>query len=290
MTRKPFLFSLTGILLIGLMLTTLVGCAQPVQAPQPTQPAQPTQPPQLPKTLTVFAAASLTESFTEIGKQFEADNPGVKVVFNFAGSQQLRAQLEQGAKADVFASANTKEMTTAIISDSLVVSGTQHTFVTNRLAVILPKSNPGKITSLADLARPGLKLDFADPSVPVGQYALDVLTKMSQDATFGAAFKDMVVANVVSREDNVKSVVAKVRLGEADAGVVYTTDITPDAAKELTTLDVPDKFNVIATYPIAPLKDAAEPKLAGQFVDWVLSKGQQVLTQYGFIPVATAKP
>jgi molybdate transport system substrate-binding protein len=283
--RKSFLFSLTGILLIGLMLTTLVGCAQPVQAPPPTQPVQPTLPSQAPKTLTVFAAASLTESFTEIGKQFEAANPGVKVTFNFAGSQQLRAQLAQGAKADVFASANTKEMTTAIISDSLVVSGTQHTFVTNRLAVILPKSNPGKITSLADLARPGLKLDFADPSVPVGQYALDMLTKMSQDATFGATFKDKVVANVVSREDNVKSVVAKVQLGEADAGVVYTTDITPNAAKDLTTLDVPDKFNVIATYPIAPLKDAPEPKLAGQFVDWVLSlQGQQVLMQYGFIP------
>jgi len=276
MTRRWFSLSLNSLMLISLMLMVLGGCARPAQPP---------------KTLTVFAAASLTESFTEIGKQFEADNPGVKVVFNFAGSQQLRAQLEQGAKADVFASANTKEMTTAIISDSLVVSGTQHTFVTNRLAVILPKSNPGKITSLADLARPGLKLDFADPSVPVGQYALDMLGKMSQDATFGATFKDKVVANVVSRENNVKSVVAKVRLGEADAGVVYATDITPDAAKELTTLEVPDRFNVIAVYPIAPLKNAVEPKLASQFVDWVLSpKGQQVFTKYGFIPAASAKP
>jgi molybdate transport system substrate-binding protein len=271
MPRKPFLVSLTSTLLMGLILTTLVGCAQPVQAP---------------KTLTVFAAASLTESFTEIGEQFQAENPGVKVTFNFAGSQQLRAQLAQGARADVFASANTKEMATAIISDSLVASGTQRTFVTNRLAVILPKSNPGKIAALADLARPGLKLDFADPSVPVGQYTLDILAKMSQDATFGATFKDKVTANVVSREDNVKSVVAKVQLGEADAGVVYTTDITPSAAKDLTTLEIPDKFNVIATYPIAPLKDAPEPELASQFVEWVLSsKGQQVLTQYGFIPV-----
>jgi molybdate transport system substrate-binding protein len=276
MTRKSVSVSLSSLLLASLMLMVLVGCATPAQPP---------------KTLTVFAAASLTESFTEIGKQFEATNPGVKVVFNFAGSQQLRSQLEQGARADVFASANAKEMTTAIISDSLVVSGTQHTFVTNRLAVILPKNNPGKITSLADLARPGLKLDFADPSVPVGQYALDMLTKMSQDATFGATFKDKVVANVVSHEDNVKSVVAKVRLGEVDAGVVYSTDITSDAAKELTTLDVPDKFNVIATYPIAPLKNAVEPKLASQFVDWVLSsKGQQVFAKYGFIPAASAKP
>jgi len=276
MTRRSFPFSLSSLLLISLMLMALGGCAQPAQPP---------------KTLTVFAAASLTESFTEIGKQFETENHNVKVAFNFANSQQLRAQLEQGAKADVFASANTKEMTTAIISDSLVVSGTQHTFVTNRLAVIVPKSNPGKITSLADLARPGLKLDFADPSVPVGQYALDMLGKMSKDASFGATFKDKVVANVVSREDNVKSVVAKVRLGEADAGVVFTTDITPDAAKELTTLDVPDRFNVIAVYPIAPLKNAVEPKLASQFVDWVLSsKGQQVFAKYGFIPAASAKP
>ncbi len=265
------MLSLARVLLIGLVLASSAGCARPARAQ---------------KTLTVFAAASLTESFTEIGKQFEAANPGVKVTFNFAGSQQLRAQLDQGARADVFASANTKEMTTAIISDSLAVSGTQHTFVTNRLAVILPKSNPGKITTLADLARPGLKIDLADPSVPVGQYALDMLAKMSQDAALGAEFKDKVVANVVSREDNVKSVVAKVQLGEADAGVVYTTDITPGAAKNLTVLDVPDKFNVIATYPIAPLRDAPNPELADQFVAWVLSsKGQQVLAQYGFTPI-----
>ena len=178
MSRKSFLFPLTGILLMSLMLTALVNCAQPAQAPQPTLPAQPTQAPPTQKTLTVFAAASLTESFTEIGKQFEAENPGVKVMFNFAGSQQLRAQLAQGARADVFAAANAKEMTTAIISDSLVVSETQRTSVTNRLTIILPKSNPGRITTLADLARPGLKLD------------------------------------------NVKSVVSKVQLGEADAGIV----------------------------------------------------------------------
>ena len=266
---------LGSVLASGLMFMAFVGCAQPAQPP---------------KSLTVFAAASLTESFGEIGQQFEAANPGVQITFNFAGSQQLRAQLEQGARADVLASANTKEMNAAI-SAALVVSGTQRDLVSNRLAVILPKSNPGKIISLADLARPGLKLDVADPSVPVGQYTLDMLGKMSQAATFGATFKDKVAANVVSREDNVKSVVAKVRLGEADAGVVYTTDITPDAARELTTLDVPDEFNVIATYPVAPLKNTAEPKLASQFVDWVLSsKGQQVLARYGFIPAASARP
>ncbi len=272
---KSFFTLLSSALVSGLMLMAVVSCRASAQPP---------------KSLTVFAAASLTEGFGEMGKQFEAATPGVKVTFNFAGSQQLRAQLEQGAKADVFAAANTKEMISAV-AETLVISGTQRIFVTNRLTIILPKGNPGKITSLADLARPGLKLDLADPSVPVGQYTLDMLTKMSQEAIYGATFKDRVAANVVSREDNVKSVVAKVRLGEVDAGVVYTTDITSDAAKELTALDVPDEFNVIASYPIAPLKNAPEPKLASQFVDWVLSsKGQQVLAKYGFIPAASAKP
>jgi molybdate transport system substrate-binding protein len=237
------------------------------------------------KSLTVFAAASLTESFGNIGKQFEAAHPGVKVVFNFAGSQQLRAQLEQGAHADIFASANSQEMN-AVMAASLVASGTQRTFARNRLVVIYPKSNPSQIAALTDLARPGLKLDIADPSVPVGQYSLDMLSKMSRDPAFGSDFRDRVMANVVSREENVKAVVSKVRLGEADAGVVYTTDVTREAAKELGTLDVPDKFNVIATYPIAPLANALEPELARQFIDFVLSPtGQQVMVNYGFIRV-----
>jgi molybdate transport system substrate-binding protein len=237
------------------------------------------------KSLTVFAAASLTESFGNIGKQFEAAHPGVKVVFNFAGSQQLRAQLEQGAHADIFASANSQEMNAAIAA-SLVVSGTQRTFARNQLVVIYPKSNPSQIAALTDLARPGLKLDIADPSVPVGQYSLDMLGKMSRDPAFGSDFRERVMANVVSREENVKAVVSKVRLGEADAGVVYTTDVTREAAKELGTLDVPDKFNVIATYPIAPLANALEPELARQFIDFVLSPtGQQVMVNYGFIRV-----
>ena len=236
-----------------------------------------------PQTLTVFAAASLTESFTELGKQFEAAHPGVKAVFNFAGSQQLRAQLEQGAQADVFASANTKEMNAAI-QDSLVISGTQKTLARNRLVAIFPKDNPGKIETLADLATPGLKLVVADKAVPVGQYTLDMLDKMGQDPTYGAGFADKVQANVVSRENDVKAVVSKVRLGEADAGVVYSTDVTPAAAQDVTPLAIPDQFNQLATYPIAALAKAPQPELAQQFVDLVLSDaGQELLAGYGFI-------
>ncbi len=209
---------------LSLLLILLVACAAPATPPPTAAPASVPQaaataaPPTLastetkpaptavppaatepaPQTLTVFAAASLTESFGEMGKQFEAAHPGVKVALNFAGSQQLRAQLEQGAQADVFASANTKEMNAAI-QDSLVVSGTQKTFARNRLVAIFPVDNPGKIATLADLAKPGLKLVVADKAVPVGQYTLDMLAKMSKDPTYGADFADRVQNNVVSR-------------------------------------------------------------------------------------------
>jgi molybdate transport system substrate-binding protein len=233
-------------------------------------------------TLTVFAASSLTDAFNDIGTAFSLDQPGVKVEFNFAGSQQLRTQLEQGATADVFASANTKEMNTAIAS-GLIVSGTQQTFLHNRLIVILPKNNPANIQSLQDLAKPSLKIILAAPSVPVGGYALTALGQMNAD--FGTTFSATVVSNVVSYEDNVKQVVAKIQLGEGDAGIVYSSDVTPAAAPQLSTIEIPDKYNVLATYPIAVLKAAPHSQLAAAFVDYVLSdKGQSILHKWGFLP------
>lgn len=303
---------------LSLLLVSLVACSAPVPAPTaapaavpptaapaaapaatavPPTAAPPTAVPTavpptavpVQRTLTVFAAASLTESFTEMGKQFEAAYPGAKAVFNFTGSQQLRAQLEQGAPADVFASANTKEMNAAIVS-SVIVSGTQKTFARNRLVVIFPKDNPGQIEALADLARPGLKLVVADKAVPVGQYTVDMLDKMSKDPAYGADFADKVQANVVSRENDVKAVVAKARLGEADAGVVYSTDASAAAGK-LGSLALPDQFNQLATYPIAPLAKAPQPDLAQQFMDLVLSDaGQQLLAKYGFISAKASQP
>jgi molybdate transport system substrate-binding protein len=235
-----------------------------------------------PITLTVFAASSLTDAFTEIGSAFSADQPNVKVTFNFAGSQQLRTQLEQGATANVFASANTKEMNTAIAS-GLIVSGTQQTFLHNRLIVILPKNNPANIQSLQDLAKPKLKIILAAPSVPVGGYALTSLDKMNVE--FGATFSATVVSNVVSYEDNVRQIIAKIQLGEGDAGIVYSSDVTPAAAPQLSTLDIPDKFNVLAAYPIAILKAAPNSQSAAAFVDYVLSdKGQSILKKWGFLP------
>lgn len=230
--------------------------------------------------LTVYAAASLTGPLSDMGKAFQAANPGTRVVSNFAGSQELRTAIEQGAKADVFASADTANMN-ELKALGLVVGETP-VFAANRLVVIVPKSNPAGIKELHDLARPNVKLDIADPSVPVGSYTLQVLDRLSAAPLFGADFKTRVLARVVSKENNVKQVVSKVVLGEADAGVVYTTDAEA-AADKLMTLDIPDPFNVVAIYPIAVVKESAQPALATTFVQFVLSeKGQMILKKYGF--------
>jgi molybdate transport system substrate-binding protein len=236
-----------------------------------------------PRTLTVFAAASLTGAFSEIGHNFEAANPGVTVALNYAGSQTLSTQLIQGAAADVFASANKAEMDMAVAAN-LVLQGAPKNILTNKLIVILPATNPGNVQTLQDLARPGLKLVLAAKTVPVGKYALQALDRMSKDPSFGTDFKTKVLANMVSEENDVKQIVAKVQLGEADAGIVYNSD--PIAAPELKTIAIPDNLNVIATYPIAALTNARQPELASGFIAYVLSAGgQAVLKKWGFTSI-----
>lgn len=235
--------------------------------------------------LTVFAAASLTEAFTEIIQQFEAAYPGLKVTVNFAGSQQLAQQLGQGAPADLFASANIKQMEVAIQAGR-VTSGTQQLFAHNRLVVVYPKDNPAQISQLQDLTRPGVVLILAAGEVPVGRYSLEFLDKASQDPAFTTGFKDAVLNNVVSYEQTVKAVFTKVALGEGDAGIVYSSDISQDNAGKVGRLEIPDALNTIADYPIAPINDAANPELARAFIDFVREpEGQAVLAKYNFIPV-----
>ncbi len=235
-------------------------------------------------TLSVFAAASLTDAFKEIGAQFEAANPGVTVSFNFAGSDQLAQQILQAAPADVFASANKKQMD-VVIKGGEVISGTEHTFVRNRLVVVYPKENPAKLQALTDLAKPGIKIVLANKNVPVGAYALNFLAKASELPEYTAAYSETVVANVVSYEENVKAVLSKITLGEADAGIVYTTDAATVKDGSIGTLTIPDELNTVAAYPIAPTKGAQNAALAQKFVDYVLSPdGQQILVKYGFIP------
>ena len=230
------------------------------------------------KTLHVFAAASLTDAFTELGEEFEAANPGVSVAFNFAGSQALRTQIEEGAPADVFASANQIEMD-LLVTGAHVAQGAPQIFLNNKLVVLLPEGNPAILQRLEDLANPGLKLVFAAEEVPVGEYTRQALEQMN--GQFGRDFKDKVLANVVSNEDNVRQVVAKIQLGEADAGIVYTSDAA--AAPELPTMEIPAELNVIAEYPIAALTRSASPDLANAFIAYVLSEhGQAMLQKWGF--------
>lgn len=233
-------------------------------------------------TVTVFAAASLTESFTEIKPLFEKANPGVTVTYSFAGSQALVTQLTQGAKADVFASADQPNMDNAIKGG--VIAGTPQTFAKNKLVIIVPKDNKAGIKTPKDLAKSGIKFDTAQASVPVGTYTQQVLDNFAKLPDYGTDFKAAVNKNVVSQEDNVKAIVQKVQLGEADAGVVYLTDA--QAAKDkLTFIEIPDAQNVIATYPIALVKDSKQAALGQKFLDYLASAdGQAVLQKYGFAP------
>jgi molybdate transport system substrate-binding protein len=236
--------------------------------------------------LTVFAAASLTEAFTEVGQNFAVEHPNVTVSFNFAGSQELSQQLGQGAPADVFASANASQMDTAIAAGR-VSSGSQHTFAHNRLVVVYPRDNPAGLTTLQDLAQSDLLLILAAPEVPVGRYSLEFLDKARQDLTFGATFKDQVLNNVVSYEKNVKAVLTKVALGEGDAGIVYSSDVTPEMTTQVGQLDIPAALNTTADYPIAVVSDNTYPLQAQAFVAYVLAPaGQDILAKYGFVPVS----
>lgn len=264
--------------------------ATPTSAPEPTATtpaATPTtaatatpEPVLLEGDLTVFAAASLTASFEAIKELLEEANPDLTITYNFAGSQALVTQLTEGADADVFASANNTQMTNAV--DAGVISGEPALFTRNRLAIIVPADNPAGIQEPADLANEGVKIVLANPDVPVGNYSLQVLDKMSADPEYGADFRANVEANVVSLEENVTQVVTKVQLGEADAGIVYYTDITEEVAPDVMFIEIPDEFNVIAEYPIAAV-EGGNAELAQAFIDFLLSdEGQEIMISFNF--------
>ncbi|MFJ8914093.1 molybdate ABC transporter substrate-binding protein [Amycolatopsis sp. NPDC102389] len=220
------------------------------------------------RTLTVFAAASLTESFGALGKRFEAQNSGVTVKFSFEGSSALVQKLTQGAKADVFASADKANMDKATKGE--VIDGQPSVFATNRLAIAVGKGNPKGIKGLADLAKDGLTVVVCAPQVPCGSAAKKV--QRSSGVTLKPA----------SEEQDVKSVLAKVQSGDADAGLVYVTDATSAAAK-VDKVDFPEAAGAINDYPIAVVKDAPQAQLAGLFRDFVLGEeGKKELAKVGF--------
>jgi len=222
-------------------------------------------------TVTVFAAASLKDAFMEIGRNYEAKNPSVNVVFSFAGSQTLAAQIRQGAPADLFAAAAESHL-----RQSDPIASSIRVFARNRLCVV-SRSGLATVKSLSDVRR----LVVADGRVPAGSYALTFLSKAEKE--YGAGWRRSVDARIVSREADVRSVLAKVKLGEADAGIVYYSDWYSERA-DLKVVGIPARMNVIATYPIGLTKRSENPRGAALFLGFLLTKpAQEVLMKHGFL-------
>lgn len=228
--------------------------------------------------LNVFAAASLTEAFTKLGSDYEAANSGTKVVFNFGSSTDLATQIGSEGTADVFASASGTAMDT--VQSAPGVSNRAN-FATNSLVIITPPDNPGNVDSIKDLGDPGVKLVLAAEGVPVGDYARESLKKAG---VYNAAMK-----NVVSNEADDSATVAKVESGDADAAIVYTSDVSEPAGHDVRSVTIEDAYQVIASYPIAVVTGAADPTGAQSFVTYVLgTEGQATLKTYGFGPPASS--
>jgi molybdate transport system substrate-binding protein len=273
-----------SVLLLAAAVLASVACSSNGGSPVEQTPTS-SAGPALSGDLTVFAAAHFTEVFQEMKASLEESNPDLTITFSFASSTQLRVQLEQGARADVYASGDEKEMDLA--RDAGLLGSEAAVFAHDRLVVILPRDNPADIETLQDLARPGVKLDLVNENAPAGAYAREFLQRASATSAFGTDFEQGALANVASEEENVKQVVAKVRLGETDAGICYASDVTPEAASDLLTIDIPGDLNPMAIHLIAVLKDAGNLTLARSFVDYVLSaEGQAILQAQGFLPAA----
>ena len=263
------------LLLLGSLLLAACGGTSPAAAGGSATSA--------PVTLNIFAAASLTKSFNAIASKYHQLHPTITLKPVYDSSSALEQQIANGAPADIFASADTANMQKASTAGLV---GASQIFARNRLVVILPASNPGHISALKDLARPGVRIVVAAATVPVGKYARQALAKMALSPDYGPAYSASVLKNVVSEEENDAAIVQKVQLGEADAGIVYVSDINPTTAAQFTSLAIPDNFNVIAEYPIAVTKSSSHQSEAQAFLQYVLSPdGQAVLKQYNFIPV-----
>jgi molybdate transport system substrate-binding protein len=250
-------------LVVGALL--LAGCGSPDGASAPAPPAAPE-----PRTLTVLAAASLTGTFTDLERQFEADRPGVDVTLNYAGSSDLAQQIVNGAPADVFAAAS--DATIKTVTDAGLTAGAPTVFATNVLQIATAPGNPRGVAAFADLARPDLQVVVCAPQVPCGA-ATDKVEKATG-----------VTLRPVSEETDVKSTLGKVTSGDADAGLVYVTDVSA-AGGQVQGVSFPEATQAATNYPIAVLRDAPRPQLAREFADLVTGEaGQKALQAAGFGP------
>lgn len=262
MSRRPR--SLIALAAASLLVT---GCGSSSDGARTEASPGASSTPALSGKITVFAAASLTGAFETLGKQFQDAHPGTTVTFNFAASSALATQITQGAPADVFASASAENMDAVVAAKA---ADTPTTFAKNEMQIAVPPDNPANITGLADLARPGVKVALCQTEVPCGSTAA---------AVFESA---KITIRPVTQESDVKSTLAKVTLGEVDAGVVYVTDVLA-AGDKVTGIEIPAEVNASTSYPIATLTATESPDLATAFVDYVLSAdGASVLTAAGF--------
>ncbi len=274
-------------LVVALGLVTVLAAACGGNAtPASTATAAATTPavPPLAGKISVFAASSLTEAFKTIAADFQKANPGVTVEFNFAASSALATQIDQAAPADVFASADTANMTK--LTDKSQIDGAPVTFAKNLPVIVIPADNKAGIASPKDLSKAGVKLVLAGPDVPIGNYARQIIDKLAATPEYGAAYKDATLKNLVSNEQNVRAVLTKIELGEADAGIVYKTDALVSKEK-VKTVAIPDAANVIAVYPIGVVKTTKNKDAAAAFIKFVTSaQGQAALKAAGFDPAS----
>ena len=244
---------------LGLMAVTALSGACGTSAPAGS--------PALSGTITVFAASSLNEGYTAMGKEFQKSHPGTMVTFTFGGSSMLVSQIQQGAIGDVFASADQPNMQKLI--DARLTAESPIVFARNNLEIVVGKGNPQHITNLSDLGRSGLVVVLCAPAVPCGRYAAQALQKAG------------VTVRPASQEADVKAVLSKVALGEADAGIVYITDVKA-AGTAVEGVAIPPALNVVAEYPIVILKDSQNRALARAFISYILTDGRRILAGYGF--------
>ena len=236
------------------------------------------------KTLTIFSATSLTDAQEELASTFEDANPGITIKLNFASSSTLATQILEGAKADIFASANILQMDRVAESGSL--KDEARLFASNQVILIVPKLNPNNIQSLEDLTMPGMRIVLALPGTPIRAYTDHLLNAAAQD--LGQEFFTSLQSNVRSEEATVRLVLSKVVLGEADAAFVYQSDLTPEVTNEIVIIPTPERYQSEIAYPIAVLSETNQTQLAKSYIDFVLStEGQSILAKWGFLPLST---
>ena len=268
--RLPWL-RVASVAVVLVCMVSSVGCGGSGGDAQGEEPSQGGQ-------LTVLAASSLADAFEELAGTFEEQNPGTSVRTSFAASSELLAQIQQGAPADVFASASEKNMDAAVKEDLV---GEAPVFARNRPVIIVPVDNPAGIEGFEDLAEADAQLVLAEEGVPIADYSVEVLA--NADAEYGGGFEKSVMDKIVSREANVRAAANRVALGEADATFVYASDVTPDIQDKVEVVEIPEEVNVVATYPIATVRASKNPELARAWVDLVLSdEGQGMLEEHGF--------